>query len=433
MADTAGMHPACSILFFDGYLGVSPTVLNLSHVLSEDGYAVTVYATRNPFPAPRDIGENSKVTYFRRLADLPGGSLAKRALERTRLGWLVSVIELGLYAVQSTSAHSTRRGGVGSSGGFGIGIDANGVITAWLIRLLSHTPYACLSLEIGPSRAFSSVASIVRLLERRAYRGAAVVIVQDEERFQALTSYMRYRHPHVELLPNSPLKSSSRAMNIPSEDFLRQRCAIPIETFPEIILQAGMIDDAVFSEELARSFATIDDGCALVYHERQQRDLADPYLVRLLEINPVNLFLSLDPVPMEDLDRVYASATVGVAFYKTLDPNFSLISSASGKLGYYLKHAKPVIVHGSPSLGRFVEERDIGIVVCDATSPGEIKDALGQIRRDYARYSRNARAVYEAEFDFERTAQSALSALRAMCPMDGSSRGRPGPRASTRS
>jgi hypothetical protein len=253
-------------------------------------------------------------------------------------------------------------------------------------------------------------------MERRAYRNAEVVIVQDEGRFEALTSYQRYRHPNVRFLPNSPLISAPGFDGAETPNFLRERCGIAADAFPNIILQAGIIDDAVFSVELAGAFATIGAGYALVYHERLKRDPAEPDLARLRQINAVNLFLSLDPVPMEDVDRVYASATIGVAFYKTTDANHSLISTASGKLGYYLKHGKPVLVHGSPSLARFVEDRAIGVVVGDPTSPTEIRHAIDTILGDYARYGSNARSCYEAEFDFEAVSRPALEALHGMCP-----------------
>jgi glycosyltransferase involved in cell wall biosynthesis len=422
LRDTAVMQSACSIFFFEGYLGVSPTVLNLSQALDRDGYAVTVYATRNPYPTPRETGSHTVVRYLRRLADVRGGRRLERELGRVRSGSLVSLTELVLYAAECAVVRPARSRGRPSASRLSIGIDTNGVIAAWLRRAFSRAPYAYLSLEIGPWPPFAAVARIVRLLERRAYRNAEVVMVQDADRFEALTSYMRYRHPNVTFLPNAPLISGSASGGVASENFLRQRCRIAEDAFPNILLQAGIIDENVFSEELARAFAAVAGGCALVLHERLKRDPAEPYLARLRQINDVNLFLSLDPLPMEDLDRVYASATIGVAFYKASDANHSLISTASGKLGYYLKHGKPLLVHGSPSLARFVEDREIGVVVDDPTSAAEIRHAIDRMLADYARYSANARACYEAEFDFERTARLALTALHDMCPPDGSSR-----------
>lgn len=410
------MRSPCSIFFFEGHLGVSPTVLNLLKVLDRDGYAVTVYATRNPYPAPRDTGDNSLVLYLRRLADLPGGHVLSGILGRVRSGSIVSLTELILYVGHAAVLHPSGARSRSSGHGLSIGVDTNGVIAAWVRRIASRAPYAYLSLEIGPWPPGAAVSRIVRLVERRAYRNAEVVIVQDRERFEALTSYLRHRHANVRFLPNSPLIPAPEPDGEATPNLLRERCGIAADAFPNIILQAGIIDDAVFSAELAGAFATIGDGCALVYHERLKRDPAEPDLARLRQINPVNLFLSLDPVPMEDVDRVYASATIGVAFYKATDANHSLISTASGKLGYYLKHGKPLLVHGSPSLARFVEDRAIGVVVDDPTSATEVRHAIDRILGDYARYSSNARTCYEAEFDFGLVSHPVLEELHDMCP-----------------
>jgi hypothetical protein len=386
--------------------------MNLAMVLDRDGYGVTVFGRRNPFPTPRENGSHTAVLYLPRLRDTRLGRFLERVLRRIRLGGLMPLFELALFAAQATTTRRPRAShSIGP--GLSVGIDANGAIAAWVRRRIFRVPYAYLSLEVGSSLGDSHAARLISRLERRAYRNASLVIVQDEERLHALASYLNYRHPKVTFLPNSPLMSTAETGGASTENWLRQRCGIDEEAFPHIVLQAGMVDDAVYSQELARSFTGIGSGCALVYHERLKREDADPYLVRLRETNSVNLFLSLDPLPMEEVDRVFASATIGVAFYRTIDPNFSLISMASGKLGYYTKHGKPVLVCGSDSLGRFVAEREIGMVVQDPTSAPEIQAAIDRILADYARYSANARACFEADFDFERTSLPMLAAFDA--------------------
>jgi glycosyltransferase involved in cell wall biosynthesis len=154
--------------------------------------------------------------------------------------------------------------------------------------------------------------------------------------------------------------------------------------------------------ELARTFESLDFGYALVLHERMKREDGDPYIRELRKINGRNLFLSLDPLPIEEVDRLYASATIGLAFYKALDSNFSLMSMASGKLGYYLKHGKPVLVNDLPSLSTFVESREIGVVVRDPCDPAQVRRAVESILANYARFSANARKCFLEELDFDR-------------------------------
>ena len=413
--DSKASRRSCSIFFYEGWLGVSPTVLNLARVLDRSGYDVAVLATRTPFPGPRENGSHTKVLLLRRVGETRPGVLLQRVLRRARLGSLMPLLELVSFAAQAAKMRRPT-GGRSAGAGLSVGIDAYGAITAWVRQRLFHVPYAYLSLELGSSLGGSHAARLIGRLERRAYRNASFVIVQDEERLQALASYLNYQHPKVTFLPNSPLVSTAKTEVVPTGNWLRQRCGIDEEAFPYIVLQAGMVDDAVYSKELARTFTGVGAGCALVYHERLKRDDADPYLVRLREINSVNLFLSLDPLPMEEVDRVFASATIGVAFYRTIDPNFSLISMASGKLGYYTKHGKPVLVCGSESLGRFVADREIGMVVQDPTSASELQAAIDRILGDFARYSANSRACFEADFDFERTSRATLEAFDAIAP-----------------
>jgi hypothetical protein len=75
---------------------------------------------------------------------------------------------------------------------------------------------------------------------------------------------------------------------------------------------------------------------------------------------------------------------------------------ASGKMGYYLKHGKPVLVNDLPSLSAFVESRKIGVVVRDPCDPTEMRRAVESILADYACLSANARKCFLEELDFDR-------------------------------
>jgi glycosyltransferase involved in cell wall biosynthesis len=126
------------------------------------------------------------------------------------------------------------------------------------------------------------------------------------------------------------------------------------------------------------------------------------------------MFLSLDPVPLEDVDLVYASATIGLALYRGTQANHSQVSMASGKVGQYLKHGTPIIVSRTESLVRLVGEAGIGVVVDDPTDGAEFDRAIGTLLGDYERYSANARKYFEEEMDFDRKARPLLDALEAM-------------------
>jgi hypothetical protein len=175
-----------------------------------------------------------------------------------------------------------------------------------------------------------------------------------------------------------------------------------------------MIQDAVFSKELAQAFVSINKGYALIFHDREQRAIDDPYIKSLKEINSKNLFLSLKPLPYEKIERIYASATIGLAFYRNLDNNFSQISKASGKISHYLKYGVPLLVNNLESLSKLVEQYNVGIVIKDPLNSLEIESAIEKILKDYSYYSKNATICFEEEFNFSKKIQPILSFMKSL-------------------
>ena len=106
----------------------------------------------------------------------------------------------------------------------------------------------------------------------------------------------------------------------------------------------------MYAQELAKAFSQTDCGFALVFHDRVKRSTTEPYIQLLQSHNSKNLFLSLEPVPFDQVDAIFAVATVGLVFYRPIDDNFARIASASGKLSFNLKHGIPVLMNALPSL-----------------------------------------------------------------------------------
>jgi len=399
---TLSSSRSCHLFFYEGYIGVAPTVWNLIKALDRVGFSVTIFASRNPYPPPARGGENPGVIYFLKPSDVPVLSFLLRNLYRVGMETAVPAIELAVYAMRCAVRLLRRRKRTGDLE-ISVGIDTNGSVAALLQRILTGRRYAYLSLELPSRLGYGFLAWWIPPIARAAFRKAECVIVQDRDRYEILCDTLRYRHPVVFFLPNAPTGSGALSGEAREEgNFLRSRLGLGEKDYPLILLHAGMIHDAVMSKELARTFKSIEGGYALVFHERMKREAGDPYIRELRKINGRNLFLSLDPLPIEEVDRLYASATIGLAFYKDLDSNFSLMSMASGKLGYYLKHGKPVLVNDLPSLSTFVESREIGVVVRDPCDPAQMRRAVESILANYARFSANARKCFLEELDFDR-------------------------------
>jgi glycosyltransferase involved in cell wall biosynthesis len=151
----------------------------------------------------------------------------------------------------------------------------------------------------------------------------------------------------------------------------------------------------------------------LVLHERAHRSRAEPYIKDIIEASdPSRVYLSLDPVPYDQLNLVFTSAHIGLAFYHPKDLNYQNLAYASGKLAFYLCAGLPVIVNDLPDLAKLVTDHRCGVVVREA---GEIGTAISTIFRNYDEYSANARNCFSERFDFERKFQPIINELKKLC------------------
>ena len=400
--------PRCIIFFYEGYLGVSPTNVNLAKAVARAGYDVTIYTVPHESGDAGELG-SVKVTRFTagplgtrvgalgvgrrfRVARIarrfvPGhatGSLALRTLLselRARVAALpepytsASILR-GEWPLRSR----LRCSGVGSCS--------------------SRSSCSCLprrSAGFGVRLGGSPIGG----RRRRSHR--------DPTRFDLLARELRWRHPTRLTLPNSPFADDTAAQQTPEENYFRARFGIPARK--RIALQAGMINDITCSAALAAGFIPIRDW-ALVLHERMKRLPDEPYLAALARSNPHNLYLSLDPLRYDQVDRVFAAADVGLAFYQPLesDDNYRFISS-SGKLTHYLKHGKPLLVSALPSLAGIVERYECGLVIRNPADADEIGAALEQIARRYEEFTRNAARCFTECFEFGRAVEPVIQLL----------------------
>jgi hypothetical protein len=396
------------IFFYEGYLGIAPTVVNLAKTMAGDGYEVTIYATPTSYPDAGDLGPGIRVEY------LSPGVLPRIAhwlnrLRLPRLSTTTTAWAVVSFAVRSTG-HELRAVTGASPRTVYLGVDYPGALAARLTSLLRRGQYAFLSLELRMSA--SQLRGLHGLVARLVYRSAACVIVQGNDRLEVLNRQFRWTPRQIFLLPNAPLSSGAPSSPAP-DNFFRNHLRIPASK--RIALQAGMINDTACSKALAAAFAPQHDW-ALVFHERLKRSPDEPYLADLRRTNPDNLFLSLDPVPYDQVDHVFASADLGLAFYQPSGPsdeNFSRISS-SGKLPHYLKHGRPVLVSNLPAFAEVVQAYDCGLVVHDPSNAEEVGRALEQLLSRYDILSKNARRCFEERFDFGRSAAPLMQFFRQL-------------------
>jgi hypothetical protein len=237
-------------------------------------------------------------------------------------------------------------------------------------------------------------------------RKVDMVILPDVGRGRLLAKENGFDENRIFCVPNGPMGRANQV----NPKFLQKRFLL--STNSRLILHAGMISEGLMSMDLALAAASWPNPYHLIFHERLSRSPNEPYLQEILKAGKDRVLLSLDPVPYDELDSVYASAWVGLAFYnENMGINFTHCAAASGKLAFYLRNGVPVVVCAQLDLKKLMDETGCGIAVSD---PSELINAFQRIEEDYEGYSNRARQCFDKHFDFRPAFENALRRLEVL-------------------
>ncbi|BDA75519.1 hypothetical protein CAL7716_096850 [Calothrix sp. PCC 7716] len=403
------MNKSCSIFFHEGWLCIAPSIINLATILANIGYNVIIYTRKNPdYNLTCNLGENIKVIYLEK-PNFIAFLISK--LKIIKLGSLNNLVDLIAFGIQILIGNFKQK--EYSNRHISIGIDTSGSIIAWIESIILKSKLVYLSLELTIGHQFNKLDKLRLFLERLSFKNSCCVLIQDEDRFEYLCTQNKYKHHQVFYLPNT-VNFSINAYDEPERNYFREKLKINQEDYKYLVIQAGMICDAVFSKELAIAFNNVNNGCALIYHDARKRDWDEPYIQSLINTNSTNLFLSLNPLPYEEVYKVFNATTIGVAFYKEIDENFSNIAKASGKLSAYLQYGKPVLINNLESLVNLNNQYKFGKNIHDISCSTEINEALEDILNNYDYYSKNARYCFEKEFMLDTKIEPFLKFINAL-------------------
>ena len=397
------------ILFFEGWLGVAPTVINAAVCLVERGYKVDIVTRSRPeaWAETPDLGPRVRVlatptvaraTSLRRKPT--GGLRHKRlfAIANKVIARAIQPIEILIDFLLFARA---AQGLVDDDLSAVIGIDTHGTVAAGLIRKRAPIPIIYWSLELSFLREIRHpVAKLFKMAERIFSKRAKLVIVQDADRGALLCAENRLSPSKLAYVPNAPM---GRPL-VERSTLLRSR--LGISEGSRVVLHAGMISDGVLAREIASSIQKWPEDFQAIFHERQARDPSEPYLRTIAELGGPRLHLSLQPLRYEEIDHVFGGADIGLVFYNPdYGANYTAIAYASGKLAHHLRHGTPIVCNALPSLAKLVEIWGCGIAVSHVS---EIGWALGMIVRDEHGFRRRALRCYERCYDFRQFFEKAM-------------------------
>lgn len=413
-----------AIVFWEGYLGVAPSILNAITLLIDAGYLVDVLTRQNSegYAEPDEFSSKVRLLQCRPIFRSGRGTrlyLQLRALKRRRGTTTSSMNEpragrlrpaaLGVLGfvdrcqfLTFTLRHTLNKRYLAI-----FGIDTDGLWVATLVARMRGIPVFFWSLELTfLEDCRSIVARLTKRLERWSSRRARITIIQDDRRAGELVTENGATDSRIVLVPNGPLGPPRGGKS----QVLQSRLGLPDDT--RIVLSVGAIDPQLLAHEISRSAASWSEGWTLVFHERRRRNIEDPYISRVIGEGRGRVQVSLEPVSYRQLDELVCSADVGLVFWdKSLSPNFTLMAGASGKLGQYLKCGLPVVCLDLPGLPELMDTYQCGISVSHVN---QIDDALDSIAANYSAFRAGAFRCYQEFYEFGRRFQPVLKELDAL-------------------
>jgi glycosyltransferase involved in cell wall biosynthesis len=201
-------------------------------------------------------------------------------------------------------------------------------------------------------------------VERRCHRRALFTIAQDRTRAELHARDNGVPPESFAIVPNAPLGSWQGGRST----LLHRRLGLPEGT--PIVLHAGGVTPQTMVLELIESIADWPPGPVLVVHGAPQTTYL-PLLRAAAERFPGRVLLSTLFTPPGEVDEIFASAAVGVAFYRPIDDNFRFVGHAAGKIFNLLKVGVPVVTNDLPGMRALIEESGCGRVVDEPARLGE--------------------------------------------------------------
>jgi hypothetical protein len=229
--------------------------------------------------------------------------------------------------------------------------------------------------------------SLVDILEHEGIRNATYIITHDNIHQELITKALKLDQPKFLLLPNGTLGEPS----IGKTRFLHERLKIAPDY--KILLHPGGFGEHFDSFKLINQTENLPNKHLLVFHV-SHNILNDPSNKAVLDSYKTrnNLLFSTVPVSTNELDELYKSAYIGIAWYNTdiLGFRAKYLGLSAGKIGNFLKCGIPVIAPSFDSLN-YISNFKCGIQIQELN---EIFNAILQIESNYELFASNALDCY---------------------------------------
>ena len=197
-----------------------------------------------------------------------------------------------------------------------------------------------------------------------------------------------------------------------SNNFFRNKFSLAPDI--RIVLHAGHLRHWSLIHEIIPTVAHWPEKTAFVIHTWDKQHVSTDYLEHLTALaQGLPVFFSFESIPKDETCAAWASADIGVAFYKAIDDNFTEILFSSNKFGDYMKAGLPVICSNFASLKEFVDVHGIGKAVPAADCAAAVTDICNK----YDDYAVAVKRCHQQYFVLERYVEPLLEDMKNIMSM----------------
>jgi hypothetical protein len=323
----------------EGNFNNNPHLYAVIGRLCEEGYSVTIQATRRNFSQQAPHPGTEVVLHGRFISKILS------LLSRFRLGRIPSLLICTVLY---------RR----SNPDLIIGVDAAGIVIASLLARLKGCSIALFSYELFFE---SEIGKFRKRSEIEACRELEFAVVQDPPRGDQLARENQIECSKMIYMPVAAAKSREA-----SGGWLRSKLKIP-KSKKIAVCMGSLTEWSGFDRLLTDLDRWPEDWCLVAHH---RYGFSDSIATKLQKKHPDTLFLSTESFETnEDLGRLLGDADIGIAFYcpdyrsEYTGLNLYYIGLASGKISTFLEFGVPVLVNQIGDMADDVRAEQLGFVV----------------------------------------------------------------------
>jgi hypothetical protein len=413
------------IIFWEGHLDTSPSIINLIRLLLKNNFQVTCFLKANLHSKALDFKDEQ----YLRLVEFPDVFSVKKIFHINQSKDKIGNEVIGNEVKGKSSNNITKRIKTelkivlqylnfilhgyrifkDNNWNYFFCIDGRSLVLGYFIKLFvsRNIPIIYYSLEIITESEYPSyVNKFIKKLERRINRKSVLTITQDIYRLKYLEQInnIQFNKNNHAIIPNGIIGFSEVAANNYFNDKFN------LNESDVIILAAGGFARWNQVREIAKSSFTWNTNLKLIFHVTKKPTSEDILLREVMENSGGKAFISDEFVPFYDLPKIIKSADIGLALYdKNRGGNIFNIVGASGKMILYLYSGLPVIAFEYfPGFKELFSKYPVGVLI---NNEFEIEAAVGDIMKQYEYYSLNCIECFKNEFEYEKSFDQMLLKL----------------------